>query len=41
MSDRLIGLMGRVFANSLGDRGSIPYGVIPNTQKMVLDTPLA
>ena len=30
--------MGRVFANGLGDQGSIPGGVIQKTQKMVLDT---
>ena len=29
-----------VFANGPGDRGSIPGGVIPKTQKMVLDAPL-
>ena len=28
----------RVFANSPGDRGSIPGRVIPKTQIMVLDT---
>ena len=27
----IIGLMGRVFANGLGDRGSIPGRVIPKT----------
>ena len=32
--------MGRVFANGLGDQGSIPGQVIPNTQKMVLDATL-
>ena len=32
-----IGLMSRVFANGLGDRGSIPGRVIPKTQKMVFD----
>ena len=32
--------MGRVFANGLGDLGSIPGGVIPKTLKMVLDTSL-
>ena len=32
---RLIGLMGRVFANGLGDMGSIPDRVIPKTLKMV------
>ena len=37
---RAIGLMGRVFANSPGDWGSIPGQVIPKTQKMVLDVAL-
>ena len=37
---RAIGLMSRVFANVLGDRGSIPGRVIPKTQKMVLDAAL-
>ena len=32
--------MGRVFANSPGDRVSIPGRVIPKTLKMVLDTSL-
>ena len=32
--------MGRVFANTLGDQGSIPDQVIPKTQKIVLDTSL-
>ena len=32
--------MVRVFANGLGDLGSIPGGVIPKTLKMVLDTSL-
>ena len=32
--------MGRVFANGPGDLGSIPGWVIPETQKMVLDTSL-
>ena len=36
----IIGLMSRVFANSPGDRGSIPGWVIPKTQKMVLDAAL-
>ena len=36
----LIGLVGRVFANDLGDLGSIPGRVIPKTLKMVLDTAL-
>ena len=30
--------MGRVFANGLGDLGSIPSRAIPKTLKMVLDT---
>ena len=37
---RAIGAMCRVFANSPGDRGSIPGRVIPKTQKMVLDAAL-
>ena len=32
--------MSRVFANDLGDQGSIPGQVIPKTQKMVLDAAL-
>ena len=43
----LIGLVGRVFANGPGDRGSIPGRVIPKTgggekkkEKRVLDTSL-
>ena len=36
--NRLIGLLGRVFANGPGDLGSIPGRVIPKTLKMVLDT---
>ena len=36
--DRLIGPVGRVFANGPGDLGSIPGRVIPKTLKMVLDT---
>ena len=32
--------MSRVFANGLGERGSIPGLVIPKTQKMVLDAAL-
>ena len=36
----LICLVGRVFANGLGDLGSIPGRVIPKTLKMVLDTSL-
>ena len=35
-----IGLMSRVFANGLGDLGSIPGRVIPKTQKMVPDAAL-
>ena len=31
-------LMSRVFTNVPGDRGSIPGQVIPETQKMVLDS---
>ena len=36
----IIGLMSKVFANSLGDWGSIPSRVLPKTQKMVLDAVL-
>ena len=32
--------MVRVFANGLGDQGSIPGWVIPKTKKMVLDASL-
>ena len=32
--------MSKVFANGLGDQGSIPGGIIPKTQKMVLDAAL-
>ena len=35
-----IGLVGRVFDNGSGNRGSIPGRVIPKTLKMVLDTSL-
>ena len=38
--NRLIGLVGRVFANGPGDRGSIPGLVVPKTLKIVLDTSL-
>ena len=38
--DRIIGLVGCVFANCPGDLGSIPGHVIPKTLKMVLDTSL-
>ena len=37
---KYIGLGVRVFANGLGDLGSIPGRVIPKTQKMVLDASL-
>ena len=40
LADRAIGQMSRVFANGLGDRGSIPGQVIPKTQKMVLGAAL-
>ena len=33
-------IMIRVFANGLGDRGSIPDQVIPKTKRMVLDAGL-
>ena len=33
-------MMVRVFANGLGNRGSIPGRVIPKTQKKVLDASL-
>ena len=36
--DRLIGRVGRVFANDPGDLGSIPGRIIPKTLKMVLHT---
>ena len=36
----LIGLMGRMFVNSPGDRGSIIDHVIPKTLIMVFDTSL-
>ena len=35
---RLMGQVGRVFANGLGDLGLIPGCVISKTLKMVLDT---
>ena len=38
--NRLIDLVGRVFANGPWDLGSIPGRVIPKTLKMVLDTSL-
>ena len=37
---QLIGLVGRVSTNSLGDCGSIPGQVIPKTLRMLLDTSL-
>ena len=37
---RTIVLVGRVFINGPGDRGSIPGQVIPKTKKMELDTSL-
>ena len=40
VTNQLIGLVGRVFANSLGDLATIPSRVIPKTLKMVLDTSL-
>ena len=36
--NRLIGQVGRVFANDPGDLSSIPGRVTPKTLKMVLDT---
>ena len=36
--DRLVGLVGRVFANGPVDLGSVPSRVIPKTLEMVLDT---
>ena len=38
--NQLIGLVGRVFTNGLGDLGSIPGHVVPKTLKMVLDISL-
>ena len=38
--DRLIGLVGKVFANGPEDLVSIPGRVIPKALKMVLDTSL-
>ena len=40
VTERLIGLVSRVFANGPRDLGSIPGRVIPKTLKMVLDTSL-
>ena len=36
--NNIIGIVGRVFTNALGDLSSIPLRVIPKTFKMVLDT---
>ena len=38
--NRLIGLVGRVFASGPRDLGSIPGHIKPRTLKMVLDTSL-
>ena len=38
--NRLIGLVGWVFVNGPGDRGSLSGQIIPKTLKMVLDTSL-
>ena len=38
--NRALGQMSRVFANGLGDEGSVPGRVIPKTQKMVTDAAL-
>ena len=38
--NRVIGLMSRVFANGLGDWGSIPGRVILKTQKTILHAAL-
>ena len=35
-----MGLMNRVFADGLGDEGSIPGRNIPKTQKMIVDAAL-
>ena len=40
ISRTLICLVDRVFANGLGELGSIPGSVLPKTLKMVLDTSL-
>ena len=36
--NRLIGVVGRVFANGPGDLGSIPGSIIPRILKMVFHT---
>ena len=38
LANWLIGLVGRVFANGLGDLGTVPGRVISKTLKMVIDT---
>ena len=38
--NRLTDLVGRVFANGLGDLGSKTGRIIPKTLKMLLDSPL-
>ena len=38
ISSALCGLVGTVYANGPGPRGSIPGRVLPKTLKMVLDT---
>ena len=40
ISSITLGLMSRMFANGLGDRGSIPGQVIPKIKKMLLDAAL-
>ena len=40
MFNQLIGLVGRMFINGLGDLGLIPGRDIQKTLKMALDTPL-
>ena len=38
--NRLIVLVGRVFANGPGDQGSVPGWIITKTEKIVFDTSL-
>ena len=40
LAPRHVGLVGRVFANGLGDLGSIPGRVIPMTLKIIPDISL-
>ena len=40
LTTRPIGLLGKDFANSPGDRGSVPGRVVPKTKNMVLDISL-